>query len=476
MARFDYFVVFAEMRTGSNFLETNLNAIDGLICLGEAFNPHFIGYPKTQTILGVNQKTRDEDPKRLLREIRKAPDGLAGFRYFHDHDTRVFDKIVDDPKCAKVVLTRNPADSYVSWKIAQATGQWKLTDAKARKDATATFDADEFAEHLFALQTFQVNLLNRLQVSGQTAFYISYEDLQSVDVMNGLAAWLGVDGRLEALDKDLKVQNPSALSEKVANFDHMTKALSGLDQFNLTRTPNFEPRRGPAVPTYVASSKAPLLYLPIRGGAHDPVTAWMHAVDAVTGDQPLSKLGQNGVRDWMRVHPGHRSFCVLRHPVDRAHQVFCHRILNTGEGGYGGIRNTLKKRYKLPLPQSETNPGYDKDAHRAAFAAFLDFLKGNLNGQTAVRVDADWATQAKTIEGFAEFALPDRLIRDRTMARELADLAASVGVVDLPELAKAKTVGPFALQDIYDAEIEMLARAAYARDYLMFGFEDWMPD
>ncbi len=475
MARFDYFVVFAEMRTGSNFLEANLNAIDGLMCLGEAFNPHFIGYPKTQTILGVNQTARDEDPNRLLREIRKAADGLAGFRYFHDHDPRVFDKIVGDPKCAKVVLTRNPADSYVSWKIAQATGQWKLTDAKARKDAKATFDPNEFAEHVANLQTFQVDLLNRLQISGQTAFYIAYEDLQNVDVMNGLAAWLGVDGRLEALDKNLKVQNPSALSDKVENFEQMTKALSGLDQFNLTRTPNFEPRRGPAVPTYVASATAPLLYLPIRGGAHDPVTSWMHALDAAAGDRPSLRLGQNGLRDWMRAHPGHRSFSVLRHPVDRAHQVFCHRILNTGQGGYGGIRNTLKKRYKLPLPQSETNPGYGKDAHRAAFIAFLGFLKGNLNGQTAIRVDADWATQAKVIEGFSEFALPDRLIRTKTLAHELADLAHSVGIEDLPDLPDAKALGPYGLQDIYDEEIEALAQAAYARDYLMFGFEDWTP-
>ncbi len=44
---FDYFVVFAEMRTGSNFLEANLNAFAGLTCHGEAFNPHFIGYPNS---------------------------------------------------------------------------------------------------------------------------------------------------------------------------------------------------------------------------------------------------------------------------------------------------------------------------------------------------------------------------------------------------------------------------------------------
>ena len=49
-ADFDSFIVFAEMRTGSNFLEANLNAIEGVTCHGGAFNPHFIGYPnKTET-------------------------------------------------------------------------------------------------------------------------------------------------------------------------------------------------------------------------------------------------------------------------------------------------------------------------------------------------------------------------------------------------------------------------------------------
>lgn len=475
MARFDYFVVFAEMRTGSNFLEANLNAVNGLACLGEAFNPHFIGYPKSKTILGVTQADRDTEPRRLLRAIRKFPDGLAGFRYFHDHDPRVFDKIVDDPRCAKIILTRNPAESYVSWKIAQATGQWKLTDAKARKAAQAQFDSEEFAAYVSTLQAFQVTLLTRLQVSGQTAFYIAYEDLQSLDVMNGLATWLGVEGRLDALDKNLKVQNPSVLSDKVTNADEMEKALSALDRFNLTRTPNFEPRRGPAVPTYVASSTVPLLYLPIRGQPNDPYKTWMRAIDTANGDRSSSKLGQKEMRDWMRAHPGHRSFTVLQHPLSRVHAVFCHRILNTGQGGYGGIRTTLKRRYKLRLPEAADDPSYDLQAHRDVFAAFLTFLKANLNGQTAIRVDGDWATQSKIIEGFSEFMFPDRLIREASAQRELQDMAQSVGVAAVPELPLAEQVGRFRLSDIYDAELEHLARAAYGRDYLMFGFEDWAP-
>ena len=187
-AKFDYFVVFAEMRTGSNFLETNLNALDGVVCHGEAFNPHFIGYPKTKQILGVTQADRDSDPMRLIQVVRDAPDEMGGFRYFHNHDPRVLGQMLDDERCAKIILTRNPAESYVSWKIAKATGQWKLTDVKRRKDGAAMFDAEEFDAHVGALQAFQLELLSRLQTSGQTAFYVAYEDLQSVDVMNGMDA------------------------------------------------------------------------------------------------------------------------------------------------------------------------------------------------------------------------------------------------------------------------------------------------
>lgn len=84
MARFDYFVVFAEMRTGSNFLEANLNAFDGLACHGEAFNPHFISYPNYTETLGVTQAELDADPERLIERVKGA-EGLNGFRYFNDH-------------------------------------------------------------------------------------------------------------------------------------------------------------------------------------------------------------------------------------------------------------------------------------------------------------------------------------------------------------------------------------------------------
>ncbi len=470
---FDYFVVFAEMRTGSNFLETNLNAYPRLTCHGEAFNPHFIGYPKRDDILGITQSMREADPKALIDAIRDHPGGLGGFRYFHDHDNRVLDIALPDPRCAKIILTRNPVDSYVSWKIAQQTGQWKLTNIKRRKDALAQFDAQEFQEYLNTLQAFQVRLLNALQTSGQTAFYISYEDLQDIDVINGLARFLGEETQLPGLDQSLKPQNPEPISSKVDDFAAMREALAQLDMFNLGRTPSFEPRRGPAVPSYVASTKAPLLYLPIRSGPDNEMRQWLAELDGVDRNALMTKFTQKSLRQWKRDNPGHRSFTVLRHPVARAHAAFCQRILNTGPGSFAEIRKTLRRVYNLPLPGKMPDERYDVNAHRKAFVAFLKFLKANLSGQTGLRIDSAWVTQMQALQDFSGFAPPDLILREDEIADALPSLARAVGYNNPPIAPSAPEDTPFALKEIYDDKIEDLVAKVYHRDYLNFGFTRW---
>lgn len=471
--RFDYFIVFAEMRTGSNFLETNLDAYTGLTCYGEAFNPHFIGYPNRTEILGITQPMRDANPARLIEAIKHGTDGLGGFRFFHDHDSRVLDIALSDPRCAKIILTRNPVESYVSWKIAQATGQWKLTNVTKRKDADAVFDRVEFEAHLAALQEFQVQLLHALQITGQTAFYVAYEDLQDVAVMNGLARFLGIEQQLESLDDSLKKQNPEPLSEKVRNFDQMADALARLDRFNLTRTPNFEPRRGAAVPGYVAAKRTPLLYLPIRSGPEDAVQRWLAKLDGARAEELQSGFTQKTLRQWMRSHPGHRSFTVLRHPAARAHAAFCERILLPSPGHFAEIRRILRKSYALPIPDGHPDASYDRQSHRAAFILFLEFLKANLAGQTTVRVDAAWSTQMQVLQGYAQFALPDMILREEEIEVYLPALAQQLGHPDpaIPQISE--TSRPFALGDIYDSQIEDLVSTIYQRDYIAFGFGPW---
>lgn len=461
MAKFESFVIFAEMRTGSNLLEAAVNELDGVQCHGEAFNPALIGYPKKTELLGVSREVRDADPLVLWKRIKQAP-GLNGCRYFHDHDPRVLTAMLDDPKCAKIVLTRNPIESYVSLKIARSTGQWKLGDAKHRKEALAHFDALEFEEHLAGLQSFQVMLMNALQKSGQVAFYIDYEDAQDIAVLNGLAAWLGVEGRLAALPSSLVVQNPGAMEDKVGNFAAMETSLARMDRFNLNRTPNFEPRRGPNVPSFVGCG-AGLLYMPLRPALDAPLRDWLARLG------PLEEnFSQKTLRQWKRKHPGHRSFTVLRHPLMRAHLAFAAVL---GWANMAEVREVLRKSYKLAIPpEGKSLPAGD---WAEGLLAFIHWLKANLNAQTSLAVQPIWATQSATVQGFGQFALPDLLAREERLGEDLAFLAASLGL-DAPAFAEPQAdTAPVKLADIYSAELEQAAQETYTRDYMQFGFGAW---
>ncbi len=459
---FHSFVIFAEMRTGSNFLEANLNALPGITSYGEVFNPHFIGKKDQTDLFGISLADREVNPKPLLRKLRAETDGLSGFRYFHDHDPRVLDLVMDDPGCAKIILTRNPLESYVSWKIAQATGQWKLTDAKRLKFAKVAFDPVEFQDHLAALQGFQRQLLNALQTTGQTAFYIDYEDLASVEVLNGLAAFLGVDGRLKALDDTLKKQNPESVQDKLENPQDLAGALPGIDVFALNRTPNFEPRRPAAIPTAIAAAAAPLLWFPVRSGPEDAVRDWLASFGGL-----VEGFEQKTLRQWKRANPGHRSFTVIRHPLLRAHVAFREKIVS---GQLADHRRILIRAYKAQLPDPG-QPFPDAASERSAFLVFLHYARLATLGQTGQRVDPNWASQTAILQGFSSFQPLDLVIREDRLGEGLAFLADEVGVTS--PFAPPPDPAAQALSAICDDAVEAAGADAYARDYMGFGFGRW---
>lgn len=466
--KFDYYVMLAEKRTGSNFLCSNLNQFKGVIAHGEAFNPYFIGDGSRTEMHGVTLAMREADPVRLINEMKAQPNTLVGFRFFSSHDARALEHFLPDKRCGKIILTRNPLESYVSELIAWTTNQWKLGIGDKRETAQVQFKLDEFKEHVAEYQAFQVKILNELQCSGQTAFYIAYEDIQNVDVLNGMAEFLGVDSRIEEISKNLRRQNPGSLRDKVTNYDEMVEALATMDYFNLTRTPNFEPRRGPVVPSYVAAANAPVMYLPIKGGLDRQISLWLQGLDG--GGDLQCGFNQKTLRQWKRKHTGHRSFTIIRHPVVRAHSAFCEYILDTGPDAYPEIREKLRNEYDLKIPEGAVDSSYDRRAHREAFLQFLAFLKDNLRGQTSIRIDPSWASQAQILQGFGQFALPDMVLREDQLKQGLAQLCEQAGLnaVDLPD---APTPHPIALSDIYDAEVEAATRDIYQRDYMMFGYK-----
>ena len=159
---------------------------------------------------GHSRDQRAADPQVLLIAMRQDV-GITGFRCFHDHDPRVFGLVVDDPSVAKVILTRNPLESYISWKIARESNQWRTTTAANIKTARPKFEIGDFRARVDELQAFQRLLQHRMQTSGQTAFFIDYDDVLDLNLVNGLTVFLGVEGRLEKLDLSFKKQNPEPI-------------------------------------------------------------------------------------------------------------------------------------------------------------------------------------------------------------------------------------------------------------------------
>ncbi|WP_103171979.1 hypothetical protein [Paracoccus sp. SY] len=462
--RFRSFVIFAEMRTGSNLLEATLNSIRGVTCFGEAFNPYMMGWPDKDEMMGVTREAREADPLPLLAKLTDRPGHLPGFRYFHDHDPRVLEPIIQDRRCAKIILTRNPLDSYVSTRLAWETNQWKLNESETPIPARITYDGAEFRQMLSAMGEFRSHVVGRLQATGQVAFHLDYDDLRDAAVMTGLLHWLGRSDldRVEPA-RDQVPQNPQELARKVANFDAMQADLQDIDPFLLHRLPLFEPRRGPAVPSFVAADGGRgLLFMPVKGGPERTVRDWLGRLGATQGD-----FTQSTLRQWKRARPGHRSFTVLRHPLLRAWTAF--DILLTRDNREQ--REVLRRLHRVALPPEDALPGLAGDARIAVFADFLAFLRRNLNGQTSLPTQPAWASQTEVLAGFARFALPDMVVREDRLAEDLDHLARAAGVKN----ARLDGVQPPQVPDaLRDPGLAEAAQAAYGRDYVTFGF-DLMP-
>jgi LPS sulfotransferase NodH len=354
--RFDAFVIFAEMRTGSNHLEESLNALDDVQCHGELFNPTFIGQHNRFEFLGFDLHRRERDPVGMVDTMIDRGGTLPGFRFFHDHDARVLDRVLPDPRIAKVLLTRNPLDSYVSRKIASETGQWRLTDLKHAKSRKVTFDEREFARMLTDWTAFRSVLRRYLQVTGQAMFHIRYEDINDADILNGLAAFLGSAHRLPAASDRLKRQNPGAIEDKIANVSEMTAAL-GADR--PVRTGSGDGRRG----------AAPARRFRLRGASRDEASVhagsqvrrprvldWMAGIGDVGREALVSGMTQKDLRKWMRTHPGFVSFSILRHPMLRVHRCLPGAAGGGGCAGHREMREVLTQRYGVPFDGAVTVP------------------------------------------------------------------------------------------------------------------------
>ena len=240
----------------------------------------------------------------------------------------------------------------MSHAIARSTDQWKLTDVSKRKMVKVHFDFLEFKAYLTKLQDYLAHIRKALQKNGQTAYYLGFDDLNDLDVFNGLARFLGSDEELKQLGSKIVRQNPEGLRDKVENYAEMIDQVRQMDLLGTEAVPQLEQVRNPGSKNFVCGSDVPMMFMPMQRDELPEVADWLKAHQ--TGGNAVSTgMNQKQLNNWLRDNPVRRSFTVVRHPIERAYAAFYNHIFCSGDGLFPWIRTALENHYGIELPNKK---------------------------------------------------------------------------------------------------------------------------
>jgi len=478
---FTSFAMFGAMRTGSNLLEKFLNQYEGLHCHGEIFHPFFIGQQGCQEYLSMAREERDKNPAKMLAALKKASlPKIAGYRIFQTHDEWVVNEALTDPYCAKIILKREPLESFVSLKIALQTNQWLISDHAHQRDEKIHFDLEEYEIYLEMRDKFYDEIFEKLHMSGQPFLEIDYVNLTDVESVNRIAEFIGDQRAKTRLDHPIKRQNPGPFSAKILNYEEVKNTAlfaSHADHAPPVLRPVRE-ENSDISRVYFCKTKNMAL-CPIPAIPDAGLREWLRFHD---GRPPENGLNMHRFREWRHLHPSALSFSMVRHPVLRAYTAFMRKIFATGSEAYTIIRQDLEGQFGMMLPQGELQPnhdradlearGYGADEHRISFKLYLVFVAENLANHTKIRQDGMWQLQKEILRRYQLIVRNLMIFNEKTIEADLIYFENRMGL--RPNLAwKPEPDYPFvfSLSEIYDAEIEHLAYVAYAPDYESFNFQ-----
>ncbi|TKB45173.1 hypothetical protein [Thalassotalea mangrovi] len=239
----ELFVIFGAMRSGSNLLQEKLNYFDDLICLGELYNPSFVGVDRphinkfSYAGYGRNdpesRKSRQKDPFLLLQQVQdqaQKEGKIPGFRLFDGHNKDVRRVLLNNPRVRKILLQRDLVDSFVSLALARESGQWVKRDEKANKVTQVHFDIDEFEQYVRKTQRYFGALKQRLDETQQQYKVIDYYDVLDDEKVEEIAKFAGSTVEMRKQPTTLRKQNKGGLEQKLSNFEQVKDYLHGFNQ------------------------------------------------------------------------------------------------------------------------------------------------------------------------------------------------------------------------------------------------------
>ena len=242
--------LFSIHRTGTNYLGSVLKQWPSLHAFGELFHVSQVYGLKPAHLRALSNAAGMEfdDPSspafttwvranplavvEALRRVAKRKDkqGLY-FKVFLGHWTRPVDEVVAglarEPGFVPIVLQRRCIDVYVSYRKAEAAGQYKHVDTTA---APVRLDAAHYAHWASQARAWYAGVVQALARAGAAPRMLAYErdvDMPPAALAAHWATLLGVDAP-STLDASLALprqDRSERIEDKIANADEFFAGL-----------------------------------------------------------------------------------------------------------------------------------------------------------------------------------------------------------------------------------------------------------
>lgn len=444
MSRPRYFVIMGAMRTGSNLLETTLDGYEGLKGLGELFNPQFIGAPGVLTRFTYDLSARNRAPLEFLEAaIAAHPDETPGFRLFDGHDPVIWAHVASDPECARILLTREPLESFISLEIAEATGQWLLVREEDRRLARVHFDADACIRYRDRIVAHYAKLRAMMRAAGRAWIELDYADLGACEALNRAARHIGSLETKARLTPCIVRQNPPSLIDRVSNPEALTPYLR-------PRRPGPETPPPPALDLMVVSRRLELIYAAAPGVGDGPVRALIADLEAAAGGAerpPVFGIKRHHLA--RRRRRGAFIFTFTRHPAARLLDAFA--------------------RLEVDSAFETARVAIARDYGARDFDAFLSFVADNLAGRTSAPSHPAWIPQSTLLAAHSAEAPLDFIGRVEDAAAGASTLLMRFGLGPAPEIV-ARFAACFSAPPRLTATQEARLFSIYESDYQKFSY------
>lgn len=225
------FLLVGMMRSGSNLLERQLNLLPDLRCHGELFNNAFIGFTHEQAgrpagYTRDNPNARNVDEDGFIEKVDRACDRrVIGLRLFLDHSAAMTSRLLYDRNVAKVVLSRNLLEAYISLETARETGVWLTTEAARTPPKPVKVDINKLVTFALRQSLYYNDVQTVLHQTGQRYLQVDYNEAKNLAKLNEIARFVGSEHQFQSVAEPIQKQNPGSLEERIADFPKLLEEL-----------------------------------------------------------------------------------------------------------------------------------------------------------------------------------------------------------------------------------------------------------